>query len=258
MPAIAEADACHLVAVGLDRGRHHAEMDAYAGLGMTRLEIFRDFGRHRARHHAVGELEHVDRESLDPRGGGELEADETRADHDHVLAGREARPQILAIVEDAQITHIRQSGIGKIQQAIACAGGKHEMAVVERATRSKLELARVAIDRHRMIGDQFDGLIGKEFLRPEHQAVGAAGAFQIGLRQRRPLIRQMRFIIDEDDPVLVAGLAQGGRDLKAGMAGADNHNSLRHASGGYHAKRQGVKTAQRVVEPPRRLRGHLE
>ena len=38
----------------------------------------------------------------------------------------------------------------------------------------------VAIDRDGAAGDQLDVLVAIEFVRPEHQAVRAASAFQIG------------------------------------------------------------------------------
>jgi hypothetical protein len=104
---------------------------------------------------------------------------------------------ILAVVEDAQITHIGQAGVGNIKQAVARAGRQHQMAVVESATGRELQLTRGAVDRSGMISDQFDVLVGIEFCRPEHQAVRPGGAFQVSLRQRRPLIRQMRFVIDQ-------------------------------------------------------------
>ena len=45
MPAVAEADAGDLVAVGLDRGRLHAEMNADAGRGVARSGNTRRFPR---------------------------------------------------------------------------------------------------------------------------------------------------------------------------------------------------------------------
>ena len=146
-----------------------------------------------------------------------------------MLAGGDARAQILAVVEDAQVTHIRQFCVRNIQQAIARAGGEHEMAIVDRLAGGELQLARCAVDRHGMVRDQLDVLIVIKLLRPEHQRVRTAGALEIGLRQRRPLIWQMSLVVDDRDAILVAELAQGSRDLESGVAGADDQNrSLRH------------------------------
>ncbi len=43
-----------------------------------------------------------------------------------------ALPQRLALVEGAQVAHVIQIGVGNVEQAVARAGGKHEVPVVER------------------------------------------------------------------------------------------------------------------------------
>jgi hypothetical protein len=86
-----------------------------------------------------------------------------------------------------------------------------------------------AIDRGGAVGDQFDVLVTIELVRAEHQAVRAARALQIGLGQWRPLIRQMRLVINQADALAKAMLPQRCRELKTRVAGADNENrSLRH------------------------------
>ncbi len=168
------------------------------------------------------EFDDIDLEALGPRGGGEFEPDETGADHDDVLARRDTLPQRFALVEDAQITHVRKIGVGDVEQAIARAGRQHQMAIVEQRAGREHQFARGAIDRDRAIGDQLDVLVAVEFVRPEHQAVGAAVALQIGLGQRRPLIRQMRLVVDQADALAKTMLPQRGRELKTRMSGADD------------------------------------
>jgi hypothetical protein len=81
------------------------------------------------------------------------------------------------------------------------------------------------------IRNQIDLLIVVEFLRPEHQAVRPAGPLQIGLGERRPLVRQMPLIVQKRDGFGKAMLAKRGRNLEAGMSGADDDNrSLRGRS----------------------------
>ncbi len=123
--------------IALDAGDLHAEMDADARRGVAELKIFRDFRGHRPRHHAHAELDHVDLEPLGARRRGEFEADEAGADHHDMVVIGHTVAQRLALVEGAQVAHIREIGVGKIKQAVARAGREHEMAVVERSARGE-------------------------------------------------------------------------------------------------------------------------
>ena len=190
MPAVAEADAGDLAGSSLDAGHLHAEVDAHTGVGMAQLEEFGNLSCHRARHHTRGKLDHVDLEPLGARGRGEFKPDEAGADHHDALAGGDAGAQGLAFVEGTQVAHILEVGIGQVEQAVARAGGEHEMAIVERGARGELQLARGAVDRRPAIDDQFDVLVVIESFRAEHQGFRTTGPLQIPLRQRRPLVRQ--------------------------------------------------------------------
>ncbi len=76
--------------------------------------------------------------------------------------------------------------------------------------------------------DQLDLLLLVEFFRPEHQALGSGRTLDVGLRQRRPLIRQMRLVVDQANAVRKSRLTQRCRGLIAGMAGTDNdHRTFR-------------------------------
>src|ERR1700730_5900220 len=114
MAAIAEADAGDSCTVALDAGGLHAEMDANSCRGVAFLKELRDFRGHRARHDAGAEFDHIDLEALRPGGGGEFEADESRTDHDDALTRRDPLPQRLAFVENAQVAHLFEIGIGDI------------------------------------------------------------------------------------------------------------------------------------------------
>ena len=156
-------------------------MNPDAGRGVPRLEVFRDFRGHRARHHPRRELDDVDFEALGPRGRSEFQADESGADHDDALTRSDVVAQGLALVERPQVAHAVEVGVGNVEQAIARAGRQHQVAVIERSAGGEQHLARGAVDRHRAIDDQVDLLVVVEFFRPEHQAVGSAGPFQVGL-----------------------------------------------------------------------------
>ena len=204
-------------------------MNANACRGVTILKVLRDFRGYRARHHPRAEFDHIDLKALGPRGGGEFQPDEARADHDDMPAGGDPLPQRLAVVERPQITHVRQIGIGNVQQPIARAGRQHQMPVIQRRARGEQQPARGAIDRDRAIADQLDVLIAIKLVGPEHQTVRPAFALEIGLGQRRPLIWQMRLVVDQTDALAEAMLAQRCSELKTRMTGADDQNcSLRH------------------------------
>ncbi len=132
MAAVAEADAGHLGAIALDAGGLHAQMNANAGRGVPLLKIIRNLRGHRARHDARSELDHVHLETLDAGGGGELETDKTRTDHDDPLARRDLFSQCLALVEDSQVAHVCKIGVGNVEQAVARAGRQHQMPVIQK------------------------------------------------------------------------------------------------------------------------------
>ena len=219
-----------LVAVALDAGGLHAEMDADTGRGVPVLKIFRDFRGHRARHDARAEFDHVHLEALGARGGGEFQADEAGADHDDASGparSAAAAPRSRrACADSARRRDWRwEYRAGDCARRWPAPDGRSRAKSRMRAA----ALRAAAIDRDGAIGDQLDVLVAIEFVRPEHQAVGSAFALQIGLRQRRPLIRQMGFIVEQADALAKAMLAQRCRELKARMTGTDdNDRSLRH------------------------------
>src|SRR6185312_10110800 len=118
-PAIAEADAGNAITVIFDAGRLYAEMNADARRPVLCFEIFRDFGRHRPSHHPRCKLHHVYFEALGACGGSEFEANESRPDHYDMTRRVNALAERLALIEDAQISDIRQIGVRQIEQAVA-------------------------------------------------------------------------------------------------------------------------------------------
>ena len=176
------------------------------------------------------EFDHVDLETLGPRGGGEFQPDEARTDHHDTLRRKRSA---------AATPRSRRGSAGNARLADwrwECrAGGCARRWRAPDAPYSsdgagcEQQPARRAIDGDGAIADQLDVLVAIKLVRPEHQAVRTAFALQIGLGQRRPLIRQMRLIVDQADALAIAMLPQRRRELKTRMAGADDQNcSLRH------------------------------
>ncbi len=131
MAAVAETDTGDGSTIALDAGGLHAEMNANARRGVAFLKKIRNFRGHRARHDARAEFHHIHLEALGPRGGGEFQTDETRADDNDTSSRGDPLPQRLAFVENSQIAHIPKIGVGNVEQAIACAGGQHQMPIIQ-------------------------------------------------------------------------------------------------------------------------------
>ena len=107
-------------------------MNADARRGVPFLEKVRDFRGHRPRHDARSEFDHIHLQALGPGCGGEFQADEAGADDDDMPGRRGPLPQCLAFIQDSQIAHVFEVGVGEVEQPIARAGGQHQMPVIER------------------------------------------------------------------------------------------------------------------------------
>src|ERR1700722_1261325 len=226
MPAVAETDAGNLSVRALDAGRLHAKVDADAGRGVSRLKIIRDLRGDGARHHPRAEFDHVDLKTLGAGGRGKFEADESGADHRDVSRDADPLAQRLALVEDAQVFDIGEVGVRQVEQAIARAGREHQMAIIKKAPRGEQQPVGGAIDKGGAVADQFDVLVAIEFVGTEHQAVWTPPAPQIRLGQRRPLIGQMRLVVDQADAFAKPMLAQGDGNLETGGGGGDDQNGF--------------------------------
>ena len=148
------------------------------------------------------------------------------ADHHDMLRGADPLPQHLALIEVSQVTNIGKISVGQIEQAVAGTGRQHQMPVIKERAGGEHEPLRSAVDEGDAIADQFDVLVAIELVGPEHQAVGTPLALEIGLGQRRPLIGQMRLVVDQADTFAKAMLAQGDGNLETGVAGADDQDSF--------------------------------
>src|SRR5439155_24414279 len=94
--------------------------------------------------------------------------------------------------------------------------------------------------------------IAVKLVGPEHQTVRTPLAFQIGLGQRRALIRQMRLVIDQADAPAEAMLTQRGRELETRVARAGDQNCpLGHCAtpARYDVKTDGILQSCRGLSP---------
>ena len=84
--------------------------------------------------------------------------------------------------------------------------------------------------KHRVIPRDFqlDAVLVVEGPMAKRQPVGCELAGQVFLRQRRPLIRELRLVAHQDDPALEALASQGVDGLRAGLAAANDEDRGGH------------------------------
>jgi hypothetical protein len=97
-----------------------------------------------------------------------------------------------------------------------------------------VDTAPAPIDAHSgKAQPQIHGVIQVMLGMADDQAIARQGARQEFLRQRRPLVRQHRFISDQGDGALVPSPAQGFDCLTGGLAATDDHHLLLHSRDTY-------------------------
>src|SRR5271157_4806061 len=103
----------------------------------------------------------------------------------------------------------------------------------DRAAVACLDPPRRPVDSGRADApSEVDAMVAEEGLRPQRQAVDVHLALEESLGQRRPLIRQVVLVGQEDDVAVETLLAQAGCGLDAGVAGADDDDrGRRHLEG---------------------------
>ena len=101
-----------------------------------------------------------------------------------------------------------------------------------RSPRGKLELVAGRGDRaDRGRGAQLDVVVGVEPVLVHIQAVAVGLAAQVGLGQRRALIRPLGLVAKQQQAAVEALGAQGLGRLGAGQAGTDDHKGGRGGGG---------------------------
>ncbi len=84
--------------------------------------------------HAVGGLEHRDREAAVARDRRHLEADVAAADHDDARAGLQARVERVDVRDRAHVVHAREVGPRYGERPRATAGREQQLVVAQSAT----------------------------------------------------------------------------------------------------------------------------
>ena len=159
---------------------------------------------------------------------GELQADEAGADHDDLARRLQPLAERLRVGERAELEHAVERRAGHGQGSVSRAHREHQVVVRQRLAAGQGRQAPGAVQAgHALAAPQLQAVLGEEPFRPQPDRVGVGLAGEIGLRQRRPLIRKVRLVAHEDHPALETLLTQGRRDLEPALARADHHDRCR-------------------------------
>ena len=165
-----------------------------------------------------------------PQGGGDLAADETRADDD-----RPARPAgVLAqrhrLVEGAQHPDAVQIGERRYPPGHQ-SGGDHQFVVVQFGAVDEGDGARGGVQRARSLAQpQGDVVVGVELGGPQRDVLDplllADGCVQHVLGQRRAIVGQVLLVADDGDRPGVLHRAQLLGHPGGGEPAADDHDAV--------------------------------
>ena len=152
----------------------------------------------------------------------DLGTDPAGADHRHPARRPDGVAQPDGIVDAAQVADAAEVGAGHGEAARLGAGGQHGAVERERLTTGELEPARASVDRGDVSGHELDVVVVVEAVGVDPGRVRLGLAPQDRLRQRRPLVRSVHLVADEDHATPIAGVPCGLGCLRAGQAGADD------------------------------------
>ena len=138
----------------------------------------------------------------------------------------ERRTEPPDIVDFAKGEHARQIDARQRQGARSCAGGEHQRVVTECPAVAEANLLSREIDGDcRRAELKLDLVVAPVTLAAQQQRVGGRPLLQERLRQGRPLIRRIGLVADHADRAGITALSQADRELRRGLAGADDENS---------------------------------
>jgi hypothetical protein len=218
--AVGQLDLAH-PRVTVQRRNSLAEQHRVPGFAVQRGEVGGDLRRRDAVEEPVLRLD--DRH----RAAGvrsELQSDEATAGHDDVLGAFEGSTQPVGVVAGAQGKHARQVRAGHGQRPVARAGGQDQVVVRQSGAVFEAYFRRGPVDRSDPAGDQLDVLLGEEVRTAQVQLFEPGGPGQVGLRQRRPLVRHARLVPDQHDPAGEAAVPQRRHGLEPALPGPDDEN----------------------------------
>src|SRR6185437_13392639 len=190
-------------------------------LGVQVREHLRDLGTEYAQQRELGHLYDADVSTRAAGRGRDLEADPTRSDDHEAPARPERRPDRVGVLAAAQVQDAVGAGAGQIQRAGGRAGCEQQLVVRQGRPVGERDLVRGGVDRGRVCTEaKVDVVFVVPLLAQRDRVVERAGAGQVALGQRRPFVRQVRFVTDERQAAFVAVTAQRFGRLRTGQAAA--------------------------------------
>ena len=185
--------------------------------------------RHDPVHHALQRFDHDDCAAELAQARGDLEADVAAADDHRLRAGQDGGLDPIRIGKRAQIQRPAQIDARHAQPPRPSAGAERERVVAEPGAVCTDHRPLLTQDAsHARAEAQIDIVLLVVGLGPEPGPLERHLAAQVPLGQRRPLIRQVRFLAEQGNLAGEAQLAQAHGDLRAGLPGADDDHALRH------------------------------
>ncbi len=144
-----------------------------------------------------------------------------------MLGVAQAFCQAVCIGQAAQAEHAAQLHSRDGGHAVARAGGQDQVVVVESVATVEKQLVALQIQRRDAALNSRDAVFVKVFGRAKPQCCHADLAQQIGLGERRALVRNAGLVSDEGDRPVKPFLPQRCSHLIPGLAGADNDDLLK-------------------------------
>src|SRR5581483_4526730 len=157
-------------------------------------------------------------------GGGDLAADEARADDDDARVGAELRPQRVGVVERPQVVDT----VGPLETPRPHARREHERVPLHEGVADagraapRVDLLDAAAEH------ELDRLLVPESLRAQRDILPIAGEQLLG--ERGPLVRRVLLVADEQHAAVEASCAERLRAARAGEAGARDEDRAGHAA----------------------------
>lgn len=177
-----------------------------------------------ARRHAILRLKHDGLLAQLAQHGCRFQADIAAADHGHALDGGQLARQPVRLPARLDRVHARQVVSRTGQPPATASDCPDQLAVAERVSVRRREVACGVDRRHPPAGQDRDGAVGLERRRAQQDALERIVPGQMILAQRRTLIGQVRLFADQGERAREAALPQRNRSLHAGMTGPDDQN----------------------------------
>ncbi len=201
-----------------------AREDLHAPASMQGLEEVRKLLAGHPRQHPGRQLDDGRLCAKRPGRGGGFQADIAPTDDQEPFARLHHRLQPIGVGEVAKLVQVVRPGAGKAQLAVHRSRRENQLVVSRLAPAVQPHQPLGSVDRLRPRPEaQGDGLLAIEAVRLQLQVIEVGLALEIGLGERRPLIRRGRLLADKGDRAGMAPLPEQGRGRPAGVASAHDH-----------------------------------